>query len=86
MYILEIVVFVTLNPNLFPRLCDRVIRNRRDDSKLCVHDSKTALLRKSIFCIAPTIFNKLPKCWREYTALRLRNKLNLEKMRESLLH
>lgn len=75
MYILETVMFVKLNLNLFPRLFDGVIRNKRDDIKLFVHDNKTALLRKSMFFMALTIFNKLPKYWREHTADRLRNKL-----------
>lgn len=33
MHILKTVRFVILNPNLFPRLFDRVVRNRCDDSK-----------------------------------------------------
>lgn len=65
LYILEVAVFVKLNPNRFTRLDDIVPRNRRDNSQLCHHSAKTALMRKSVYCMAPVIYNKIPKDWRE---------------------
>lgn len=59
-YILEIALFVKKNPQLFPRLSDTVVRNRRDNTRLRIHGSKTELMRKSIFCMGPNIYNKLP--------------------------
>ena len=64
-YILEIAIFVKTNPNLFPRMADVFPRNRRDNSQLCQHRSRTALMRKSVFCMAPIIYNKLPNDLKE---------------------
>lgn len=60
MYIYETALFVKLNAHLFPNLSDTVKRNRRNDM-LRGRRAKTALMWKSIFCIAPQVFNKLPK-------------------------
>lgn len=65
LYILEVAIFVKSNPNYFPRLCDRVQRNRRDQYKLCLPKAKKSLMRNSIFCMGPVIYNKLPKHLRE---------------------
>lgn len=65
LYILEVALFVKLNPNYFPRLCDRVQRNRRDQYKLCLHKAKKTLMRNSIFCMGPVIYNRIPKELRE---------------------
>lgn len=35
-------------------------RNRRDQNKLCLHCAKATLMQKSILCMAPKIYNKLP--------------------------
>lgn len=75
LYILETVMFIKFNPHLFQRLSDAVPRNRRDNFKLCVHGAKTTLMRKSIFCMAPTIFNKLPKTWKSLNMSALKSKL-----------
>ncbi|KAJ8709117.1 hypothetical protein PYW07_008943 [Mythimna separata] len=72
LYILEITMFVKTNPHLFPRMADRFPRNRRDDSQLCLHTSKTALMRKSVICMAPVIYNKLPKSWKELPTPKLK--------------
>ncbi|CAD0201588.1 unnamed protein product [Chrysodeixis includens] len=73
--ILEIVMFVKLNPQLFPRLSDLNQRNRRDNSVLCLHRAITALMQRSVFCMAPKIFNKLPKLWRKQNLQTLKNTL-----------
>lgn len=77
LYILEVVMFVKCNPHLFPRLEDVAHRNRRDNSKLCLHPCKTALMRRSIFCMAPIVYNKLPKIWRELNTEALKRRLKL---------
>lgn len=64
LYIYEIALFVRLNPNLFSYLSDTVQRNRRNDM-LRGRRAKTALMRKSIFCRAPQIYNKIKKSIRE---------------------
>lgn len=65
LYILETALFVKSNPALFLRLEDVVSRNRRDNSRLRMPSTKTALMAKSILCMAPKIFNKLPLQIRE---------------------
>ena len=65
LYIMEVAVFVKSNPNRFKRLADVVPRNRRDNNQVCSHPAKTALLRKSVYCMGPVIYNKLPKQWKE---------------------
>lgn len=60
LYIFETSIFVKTNPNLFPRIADVSVRNRRDKSKLCLHSAKTSHMQKSVFCMAPVIYNKLP--------------------------
>ncbi|KAJ8705886.1 hypothetical protein PYW07_010663 [Mythimna separata] len=77
LYIFEVVMFVKCNRHLFPRMADKVSRVRRDNTMLCSHVSKTALMRKSVFCMAPLIFNKLPKGWRELSAHILKKRLKL---------
>lgn len=75
LYIFEIVMFVKLNSQLFPRLSDVKPRNRRDNFVLCLHGAKTALMQRSVFCMAPKIYNKLPKLWREQNLLTLKKTL-----------
>lgn len=58
-YIFEMCVFVKANPHLFPRLADVNKRDRRDNSRLRTRESKTKLMRSSIFCMATLIYNKL---------------------------
>lgn len=65
LYIFEVAVFVKTNPSRFRRLSDVVPRNRRDNSVLCLESANTALMRKSVYCMAPVIYNKLPKTWKE---------------------
>lgn len=73
LYILEVAVFVKTNPHRFKKLDEVVPRNRRDNSRICSHTARTSLMRKSVFCMAPTIYNKLPKSWRELPLSRFRN-------------
>lgn len=63
LYIMEIALFVRSNPHWFPLLSDNVTRNRRTKYKnfLQSHSAKTALLHKSVFCMAPLIYNKIPE-------------------------
>lgn len=77
LYILETAMFVKTNPNLFPSLQDVVPRNRRDMTILRVYSAKTALMRKSIVCMAPTIFNKLPKRWKELNSKAFKRQLKM---------
>lgn len=57
-------IFVKTNPNLFLNV-SAIDRNRRDNSRLATCRTHTALMTKSIFCMAVTIFNKIPKRIRE---------------------
>lgn len=61
LFIYEVAVFVKANPKLFSRLADVSNRSRRDGDKLCIVPCNTALMHKSVFCLAPVIFNKIPK-------------------------
>lgn len=61
LYMLEIALFVKNNRNIFMRQSDRVVRNRRDDDIVTRARYKTALLKKSVICMAPLIYNKIPK-------------------------
>lgn len=76
LYILESAMFVKSNHNLFPRMSDTVVRNRRDNTKLRLHKSKTTLMNNSIFCMGPKIYNKIPKFWKERDSNIFKNKLN----------
>lgn len=64
LYIIEVALFVKNNPHLFPLKSNFVARNRRED-RLCLFPSKTALLRNSIVCMGPIIYNKLPKSYQK---------------------
>lgn len=75
LYILEVAVFVKSNPNRFTRLADIVPRNRRDNTRLCMQTAKTALMRKSVFCMAPFVYNKLPKSWKSLNLPLFKKKL-----------
>lgn len=74
LYIMEMALFVRANPNLFPRLSDKIKRNRRDGTKLCLQQAKTALLRKSVVCMAPKIYNKIPKIYKSMNNNLFKNK------------
>lgn len=69
LYILEIAIFVKTNDHLFPTL--KNTRNRTTslrtqyEDKLCIGGYKTALLRKSVMCMAPLIYNHVPKMIKE---------------------
>lgn len=65
LYIFELALFVRTNPQNFPRLSDAVSRNRRDNHRLLSQASKTSLLQKSIFCMGPKIYNKIPKSFKD---------------------
>jgi hypothetical protein len=72
LYILEVAVFVKSNPHNFPRISDYVKRNRRDNNRLCIHPSKTTLLHKSIICMAPLIYNNIPKNIKQLNTLQFK--------------
>uniref|UniRef100_A0A2A4JUV6 Reverse transcriptase domain-containing protein n=1 Tax=Heliothis virescens TaxID=7102 RepID=A0A2A4JUV6_HELVI len=65
LFIFEVAIFVKCNPNLFSRPADISTRSRRDNDKLCIVPCNTALMHKSVFCLAPVIFNKVPKSIRQ---------------------
>lgn len=75
LYIYETSMFVKNNPSMFCQLSDVVSRNRRDQNKVCRPNSKTAMMRKSVFCMAPSIYNKLPKSLRELPPTLFKRKL-----------
>lgn len=75
LYVLETIMFVKSNPDLYQRISDTVTRNRRDNSKLRSHIAKTALMKKSIFCMAPTIYNKIPKEHKDLDANMFKKKM-----------
>lgn len=77
LYILETALFVKRNPNLFPRMAESFPRNRRDKTKLCLHASRTALMRKSVICMAPIVYNKFPKSWKDLSSDQFKQKLKL---------
>lgn len=77
LYILEVATFVKTNPHLFPHLSETVTRNRRDEERLRLFSSKTALLHKSIFCMAPIIFNKIPTSYKQLNSHLFKKKLKL---------
>lgn len=60
MYIYEISVFVKLHPKLFKKISDVNKRKRRDGHKIQQPGAATALMQKSILCMAPKIYNKIP--------------------------
>lgn len=66
LYILEMAIFVKLNFNSFGHF-----RSLRYGSKVSAPRHVTALYRKNIFGMAPTIFNKLPKAIRDAQDIQL---------------
>lgn len=77
LYIFEMALFVKLNPILFPRLSDKNYRNRRNKNLLCIHPAKTTLLQKSIICMAPKIYNKIPDVYKNLNTNLFRKKLKM---------
>lgn len=75
LYILETAMLVKSNVNLFHRLSDVVVRNRRDNNKVYIPNSKTAFMRKSVFRMAPCIYNKLPESVRNLSCSLFQKKL-----------
>ena len=75
LYIFEAAVFVKTNPKLFKKLSDTVSRNRRDRDVLCIRESHTTLMHKSIFCMGPVIYNKIPKEIKELNAILFKRRL-----------
>jgi hypothetical protein len=65
LYIFEVAMFVRNNPQHFPRFSDIVKRNRRDEHRLQSQAAKTSLLSKSIYCMGPQIFNKIPNSFKK---------------------
>lgn len=77
LYIIEIALFVKNNPHLFPRLSDAVSRNRRDNTRLQSHPVRTALMQKSVVSVAPKIYNKLPKLYKNLNIQSFKNKIKM---------
>lgn len=75
LYILEMAVFVKLNPDRFARMADVFPRNRRDNSCLCIPSTRTTLMRRSVCCMAPVIYNKIPSCWKDYNLTLFKRRL-----------
>lgn len=80
-YIFEICIFVKLNPHLFKKIRDT--RKRKDRvrpqyvHKLVVGGHNTALLRNSVFGMAPVIYNKLPESFKDLNFLKFKKTLKL---------
>lgn len=55
LYIYEVAIFVKNNEHLFVHAHDIHDRNLRNRNRLCSHQSNTALLSKSVLCMAPKI-------------------------------
>lgn len=55
-YIYEIINFVRSNATFFENY-----KSKRHNSKICCPNNKTTLLNNSIFCMAPRVYNHLPK-------------------------
>lgn len=64
LFILELAIFVKTNKYLFPSLHDTRKRTASMRSQyqnlLYTGAYKTALLKKSVICMAPTVYNKIP--------------------------
>lgn len=74
LYIFEVALFVRNNLHLFPRLSEHLVRHRRNNN-LCIHPSRTTLLHKSIVCMAPKMYNKIPKSIKELNLNLFKTKL-----------
>ena len=61
-------------------MADIFPQNRRNKNKLCLHTSKTTLVRKSVICMAPIVYNKLPNSWKD-----LRNDAFKQKLKSFLV-
>jgi hypothetical protein len=62
LYIFETAMFVRRNPHLFPTFSSLPTgRSRRHEHMLQSTTARTALKNKSFFCMAPQIYNKIPK-------------------------
>lgn len=61
LYIYEVSMFVKVNQNLFILASEVNNRQQRDALRLCVPRTNTTLMYKSVFHMAPVIYNKLPK-------------------------
>lgn len=71
MYILEVVLFVKKNMHLYENL-----NSRRRNYNIAYPTNKTAMLNKSILCMAPRIYNHLPKSILEITNINaFKNKI-----------
>ncbi|KAF9798488.1 hypothetical protein SFRURICE_012516, partial [Spodoptera frugiperda] len=55
-YLLEVVMFVRKNMHYFSKL-----KSKRHNCYISIPQNKTARLNKSIFCMAPRIYNHLPR-------------------------
>ena len=77
LYILEMAIFVKSNIKLFAKVSDTKKGPVRSQYKnlLTVSSYKTALLRKSVLCMGPIIFNKLPDNIKNDTLQQFKNKL-----------
>lgn len=65
LFIFEVANFIQTNSKLFKKPSDVTSRSRRDNHTICVNRSATALMHNNIFCLAPMIYNKIPKSIRQ---------------------
>lgn len=78
-YILEAAAFVKQNPGLFEKREATVYHSRlrpRDHTKICHQQSNTPLLTKSVYGMAPVIYNKIPLDIRGCSINQFRKRMN----------
>lgn len=75
MYIVESALFVKNNPNLFEKITVMCNRNRRDNDEVYIPRANTALMHKGVICMAPRIYNHIPKKIRCSNSLLFKKKL-----------
>lgn len=78
LYIYETALFVKKNSKLFKKASEERYRSTRPEYRheLCLRASKTALMHKSIICMAPKIYNKIPNAIKDLNLIQFKRKLN----------
>lgn len=77
LFIFEVSVFVKTNPDLFKQVGCMHDRNLRNRDRLCVRQTQTKLMAKSVLAMAPKIFNKLPRDIKALNTNLFKQRLNL---------
>lgn len=75
LYIFEIAMYIKTNPQLFKTNSEVFTRNSRHPQNLFPVSANTALMRKSVFCLASKIYNKLPINFRMLPLNQFKHKL-----------